>query len=139
MRNASRTLDVGRSRSVSVGHDFLVEPVKGYMAYIPALDHINNELSDIGSVVPDTLKAFAMNMYSGPTGIVRGASVICMTSLRPNARNELSTASSSRTICAAATASIRANASRALRRIIKDSSPDLLSSVVLMVPVSSLS
>jgi hypothetical protein len=40
---------------VSVGQDFLVEPVKGYMAYIAALDHIKNELSDIGSVVPDTL------------------------------------------------------------------------------------
>jgi hypothetical protein len=51
--------------------------------------------------------AFAMNMDSRPTGIVGGASVICMTSLRPNAWNEFSTASSSPTICAAATASIR--------------------------------
>ncbi len=56
-----------------------------------------------------------------------------VTSLRTKARNSLSMASSSRTICAAATVSIRANASSALRRMCEAISPETLTSAMLAV------
>src|SRR5579864_2647100 len=77
--------------------------------------------------------AFAMNRKSRPTEIERGSSVMYEISLRTNARNSSSIALSSRTICAAATVSRRANASSARRRIVTAISPDSLISAMLIV------
>ena len=64
---------------------------------------------------------------------MRGSSIMYVISLRTNARNSSSIALSSRTICAAATVSRRANASSARRRIDTAISPDNLISAILTV------